>query len=226
MLALSQNANESSVELLLGARSGNNDALNQLLDRYLPRLSRWASGRLPKNLRTMLDTGDVVQDAIISALPHLSTLEVRTERAFWVYLKQIVRYRIIDLHKRASRRPMRHEMPEDVPTAAPTPLEAAIGAEALERYEVALDSLTKEEFRAVVLRTELGLGYKDIATELGKASPDAARMAVSRAIKRLAVEMKRLQAVSTLEQSRWKYDSENSADAGLGGTGEDLGGGD
>src|ERR1700732_741975 len=92
---------DRSVDLLLQAQSGDEDARNRLLPRHLPRLQRWASGRLPWGLRTMLDTGDLIQDAIIRALPHLSSLEIRTEHAFQFYLQRAVKNRIIDLHKRA-----------------------------------------------------------------------------------------------------------------------------
>ena len=73
--------------------------------------------------------------------------------------------------------------------AGTSPEEAAIGAEALERYERALASLKKEERHAIVLRVELGLDYEEIATQLGKPTADAARMAVTRAIVRLADKM-------------------------------------
>jgi RNA polymerase sigma factor (sigma-70 family) len=181
---------ESSVELLREAQSGDANALNQLLVRYLPRLVRWASGRLPTGLRTMIDTGDLVQDAIVSSLPHVNSLEVRSDRALWVYLKQAIRRRIIDLHRRACRHPTRGDFHDEVPATGPDPLAAAVAAEAFEAYEQALDGLTKEDFRAVVLRLELGLGYKAIAAELGKPSADAARMTVTRAVTRLAQQMK------------------------------------
>jgi RNA polymerase sigma-70 factor, ECF subfamily len=187
--ALAEHGDESSVDLLLKAKSGDDEALDRLLTRYLPRLRRWTSRRLPMALRTLLDSGDLVQEAIISALPHLKTLEIRTERALWVYLKQVVRYRIIDLNKRAHRRPTRQEFPEDTPVRGPSPLEAAIGAEAMTRYRQAMQTLTREQFRAIVLRVEMGLGYKEIADELGKPSPDAARMTVARAVGRLAEKM-------------------------------------
>jgi RNA polymerase sigma-70 factor, ECF subfamily len=180
---------DSSVDLLLKAQTGDEDSLNRLLARYLPRLRRWASGRLPWALRTMLDTGDLVQDAIVHALPHLNKLEIRTEHAFQFYLQRAVKNRIIDLHKRARRRPLREEIPEDAPASGTSPQEAAIGAEALERYERALASLKNEDSQALVLRVELGLDYQEIATQLGKPSADAARMAVTRAIVRLADKM-------------------------------------
>ena len=180
---------DSSVDLLLKAQSGDEDSLNRLLARYLPRLRRWASGRLPWALRTMLDTGDLVQDAIVNALPHLNGLEIRTEHAFQFYLQRAVKNRIIDLHKRAGRRPIREEIPEDARTPDSSPEVKAIQAEALERYERALASLKNEESQALVLRVELGFDYQEIATQLGKPSADAARMAVTRAMVRLADKM-------------------------------------
>jgi RNA polymerase sigma factor (sigma-70 family) len=182
---------DSSVDLLLKAQSGDDEALNRLLARYLPRLRRWAKGRLPAGLRSMLDTGDLVQEAIINALPHLNTLEIRSERALQFYLQQAVKNRVIDLHKRARRRPAREEIPEQVVGEGISPEEAAIGAEALQRYERGLAALKSEDRQAIVLRVELGLGYEEMARQLGKPSSDAARMATTRAIVRLADKMGR-----------------------------------
>jgi RNA polymerase sigma-70 factor (ECF subfamily) len=182
---------DSSVDLLLKAQSGDEDALNRLLARYLPRLQRWASGRLPSGVRTMLDTGDLVQDAVISALRHLDTFEMRTEGALLAYLRRAVSNRITDPYRRAARRQARGEMPEEIVAAGTSPLEAAIGAKTLENYERALASLKEPERRAIVLRIELGLDYEDMATQLRKHSADAARMTVTRAITRLAAEMRR-----------------------------------
>jgi len=182
---------DSSVDLLLKAQSGDGEALNELLARYLPRLQRWASGRLPSGVRTMLDTGDLVQDAVMNALRHLDTIEVRTEGALQVYLRRAVSNRIIDLYRRAGRRPAREEIPADAAASGPSPLEAAIGAQALESYDRALSRLNEDDRQGIVLRVELGLDFEEIAGQLGKPSRDAARMAVARAIARLAEEMRR-----------------------------------
>ena len=181
---------DTSVELLVRAQSGDGEALNGLLARYLPRLRRWASGRLPAGMRTMLDTNDLVQDAVINALRNLDTLEIRTEGTLQAYLRRAVNNRIIDLYRRAGRRPARQEMPEDAASPAASPLEAAIGAEAVESYERALATLSAADQEAIVLRVEMGLDFDEIATQLGKPSADAARMAVTRAIARLATEMR------------------------------------
>jgi RNA polymerase sigma-70 factor (ECF subfamily) len=84
---------------------------------------------------------------------------------------------------------------DSLPLAEPadrhTPLEDAIGAETAERYEQALAALRETEREAIVGRIALGLGYDELAAMLGRSSPDAARMVVSRALLRLAEEMRR-----------------------------------
>ena len=189
--AMTEPNSEASVDLLVKAQSGDADALNGLLERYLPRLTRWASGRLPYGLRSMLDTGDLVQDAIINALRNLDTLEIRTEAALLTYLCRAVKNRIIDLYRRSARRPIREELPEDAAAHEPSPLELAIGAETVDWYERSLANLTVEDQELVFLSVELGMGPKEIAEQIGKPSADAARMAVKRAIDQLAAEMQR-----------------------------------
>jgi RNA polymerase sigma-70 factor (ECF subfamily) len=81
------------------------------------------------------------------------------------------------------------EIVDEHADAAPSPLEQAIGHEALTRYEGALARLRAEEREVIIARVELGQSYQQIAAGHGKASADAARMAVSRALVRLAEEM-------------------------------------
>ena len=189
--AMADPESASSVDLIGRAQAGDNEALNRLLERYLPRLERWARGRLPSSARTMLETGDLVQDAIIRALPRVNTFDVRHEGALFAYLRQAVQNRIIDLYRRRSRRPQRDEMPEDLKANNTSPLEAALGAEAMERYEQALACLSDDDRQAVVMRVELGHEYEAIAIAMNKPSPAAARMACTRAVARLAQEMRR-----------------------------------
>src|SRR4051794_28155321 len=181
----------SSLDLLLKAQSGDADALNTLIGRSLPRLQRWASGRMPSGIRSMNDTGDIVQEAVINALRNLRTLEIRTDGALQAYLRQSVKNRIIDQYRRHGRRPPREEIPEDAVAAGPSALDEAIGAEALEKYDRALESLKEEDRQAIILRVELGLEFSEIAEQLGKPTADAARMAVKRALERLADAMRR-----------------------------------
>jgi DNA-directed RNA polymerase specialized sigma24 family protein len=74
-------------------------------------------------------------------------------------------------------------------THSASPLEEAIGDEALAQYERALANLRPEEREAIIARIELGQTYEEIATILGKPSSEAARVAVRRAVVRLARKM-------------------------------------
>ena len=70
-------------------------------------------------------------------------------------------------------------------------LEQAIGQEAVERYEAALQRLKAEEREAIIARVEMGYSFEELAEALGKPTPDAARKTAHRALVRLAEEMKR-----------------------------------
>ena len=71
----------------------------------------------------------------------------------------------------------------------PSPLERAVGRQLLSRYDDALQQLRESDRELVVARVELGLDYGDIANLSGRPSAAAVRIAVSRALVRLAAEM-------------------------------------
>lgn len=185
---------DSTIDLVERVKTGDKDALNQLFSRFLPSLRRWASGRLPRWSRDLMDTDDLVQETVVRAVRRMDRFEPRHEGALQAYLRQAVMNRIRDEVRRAKRSPGTTELDENASDRGASPLEAAIGAEALERYEGALARLRPEEREAVVARVEMDGSYQDVARALGKPSADAARMAVSRALLRLAEEMNRGQA--------------------------------
>ena len=172
-------------ELLQRAKGGDERALDTLLARYRPRLERWASGRLPGYARSLLDTADLVQETLIKAMEGLDHIEVRGPGIFQAYVRQAILNRIKDQVRWARRRPG-GEMPEDLHDHAPSPLEQAIGADVLERYERGMARLSEEEQYLVHLRVELDLSYDEIAAITERNNPDAARMATQRALRKLA----------------------------------------
>lgn len=185
---------ESSFALVRRAHDGDLAAQNELCARYLPRLQRWAHGRLPAWARGALDTHDLVQDTFIQVLRRIGEFEPRHEGAFNGYLRQALLNRVRDEIRRAHRRAPAEPLDAARPAGDPSPLEEAIGQEALERYEAALARLTPHDREALILRIEMRYPYAEIAAALGKPSIAAAQMAVSRALVRLAEEMARGQA--------------------------------
>jgi RNA polymerase sigma-70 factor (ECF subfamily) len=163
--------------------------MSRLIERALPALRRWAHGRLPPYARSMNDTMDVVQDVVVKSLKRLDGFEPRHEGALLAYLRTAVVNRIRDLIKESVRRPVAVELSDNLTVQSTSPLEAAIGAENTERYDRALATLRDEDREAIVLRLELHYSYEELQTALGKATAGAARLAVRRALERLALAM-------------------------------------
>jgi RNA polymerase sigma factor (sigma-70 family) len=180
---------ETSFQLLIRARAGDRDALDGLCAIYLPRLHRWARGRLPPGARGALDTGDVVQEVLIKALGRLAIFEPRAEWSFQRYLRNALKHRLIDLARQARRHPAPDALDSSSPTEQQSPLEMLIGAEGIERYETALQRLRVVDQRAIVARCEWDMSYIEIAELLGKPNVNATRVAIHRALVRLAKEM-------------------------------------
>ena len=90
-----------------------------------------------------------------------------------------------------ARRPVVGNLDADiqVPGGGRSPLDHAIDEETWARYLSALKRLTPRERRLIVGRAELGYSFTQLAHIDGRASPDAARMALKRALVRLASEM-------------------------------------
>src|SRR4029077_575300 len=59
---------DSTFDLVERAKTGDSNALNDLFARYLPSLRRWASGRLPRWTRDVMDTDDLVQETVVRAV--------------------------------------------------------------------------------------------------------------------------------------------------------------
>lgn len=152
-------------------------------------LRRWARGRLPGWTRDLRDTDDIVQETLVQTLRRIDDFNPRHEGALQAYLRQAVVNRVRDEIRRVGRRPASAEMPADYEDSSQSPLDLAIGQEAASRYEAALQRLRPEDRELIVARVEMGNSYQRIANEHGKSSPDAARMAVARALVRLAEEM-------------------------------------
>jgi RNA polymerase sigma-70 factor (ECF subfamily) len=182
---------ESTFHLLERARAGDQQAMERLFAVHLKPLQRWARGRLPKWARDLADTDDLVQDTLLQTFKRIEDFEPRRVGALQAYLRQAVLNRIRNELRRKGREPHATDVDGIEVESAESPLEQAIGREAVERYEAALHRLTTEEREAIIARVEMGYSYEELAEALGKPTPDAARKAARRALVRLAEEMKR-----------------------------------
>jgi RNA polymerase sigma factor (sigma-70 family) len=182
---------ESTFRLIKRYRGGDKQALEQLFARHLPRLRRWATGRLPRWARDVADTQDLVQETLLQTFNRIDVFEPAREGALQAYLRQAVMNRIRDEIRRKARRPVHEELEGTEVDQARSPLEEAIGMEEIERYENALAQLRPEEREMIILRVELGYSYDEVARLLDKPTSGAAHKATKRALVRLAEEMAR-----------------------------------
>lgn len=182
-------AADPTAVLLEGARQGESRALEILLDRYGDRLRRWAAGRLPLYARHTDDTEDLVQDVLVESLRHLESFENRESGAFHSYMRTAILNRI---RSRIRHKKVREKAAENIAEQhhqPRSPLEELLGLEATERYEKALASLREADREIIVARMELQCTYEELAGILGKPSANATRMALQRALFRLAQAM-------------------------------------
>ena len=169
--------------------AGDSHARERLVERVLPPLERWARGRLPQWARSLADTQDLVQDVVLRALPRLTSFEAQGPGALRAYLQRGVNNEVVDEIRKAKRRPVADDALDEQVDLSPSPLEQAIRREGLEKYNAALATLKPAEQEIIRARIDRQQSYEEIAAALGKPNPNAARMAVSRAIARLLSAM-------------------------------------
>jgi RNA polymerase sigma-70 factor (ECF subfamily) len=180
-----------SSELLARFQAGDAASLERLWMRYLPRLKRWAHGRLPSSVRDAAATDDLVQDAFVRSLAHLRTFDARNSQSLFCYFRTIIFNQIRDYLRTSARRPQRSEADFEGHVARePSPLEEVLGAEAVARYDRARASLSEDDQDLIVAFVELRCTDAELAELLEKPSVDAARVARGRALARLARAMR------------------------------------
>ena len=183
-------SDEPTIELVVRAREGDRLAVEALLQRSIPSLRRFAHGRLPAAARGSLDTGDLVQETVLHVLRRLDTFEPRHVGAMQAYLRQSVINRIRDEVRRIGRHPTPVDLPDDLASEIPSPLEEAVRAEAYDRYRAVLVQLSPRDREMIVARIEAQWNLGEIAQYFNMRTVDGARMAVTRALRRLMDRLK------------------------------------
>jgi len=180
-----------SGRLLVRSRTGDRTALGRLIIRCLPALTRWAHRRLPLWARTIADTTDLVQDAALHTLQQTRTLDLRSRHALAAYLRAAVQNRIRDEHRRIARRP--HLKNFDIaawrrgePLCPVGPLYNELLARTID--DAALARLNARDAELIVAHLELDYTHAQLGCMTGR-SRNAARMALERAVRRLAAQM-------------------------------------
>jgi RNA polymerase sigma-70 factor, ECF subfamily len=183
----------ASADLLAQAQAGDKSALSRLFRRHGGALAKWARGKLPHWARRFSDTADVVQDALLHTFQRIDKVEFRGEGALQAYLHRAVINRIKDEIRRVVRRPLDDldETEQQFASSDQSPFDQVMDAENERTYKQALTMLTDDERALIVGRMELGYTYEQLAVMSHRRTAEAARMAVRRAVLKLAECMAR-----------------------------------
>lgn len=193
---------DKTLELLDGIRDGDDGAVNRLIERHRTAVRRMVQMRLDQALSRRVDASDIVQDVMFEASRRMDDYIANPGMPFHLWLRQLAKDRIIDMHRRhrtAQRRSIDREQPvaslgNDDRSAADlatllkdselTPAAATLRREMEERFLLALNELNEDDRELIVMRHFEHLGNSEVAEALGL-SPPAAGMRYLRAIRRL-----------------------------------------
>ncbi|MEP7010423.1 MAG: sigma-70 family RNA polymerase sigma factor [Acidobacteriota bacterium] len=182
---------DSTRGLFLRARDGDMEAREKLWKKLRERLCRYAHGKLPRRLRSLVETEDVVQNVLARTIRRADVFDPKHSGAFGVNLFTALKHELIDQYRHASRQPVEGETATSLAAQGLSPMEEAIEKEKLDRVITARSRLSDEDQALLNARLDLDLPYGDVALLFAKPSPDAARVAYERAIKRLVAKMVR-----------------------------------
>lgn len=193
---------DETLQLLNNAGGGDAGAVNQLLERHRNSLRRAVHLRLDRALARRVDASDIVQDVLVEANTRLADYLRDPRLPFHLWLRQLAKDRIIDMHRRhrgAQRRSVDREQGMSVPGARGqssinlagllpdaelTPAAAALRRELEERFLLALEQLEEDDREIILMRHVEQLGNTEVAQALDL-SPAAAGMRHLRALRKL-----------------------------------------
>jgi RNA polymerase sigma factor (sigma-70 family) len=183
----------SDEELAVHARDGNEQAFNELVDRFTPVVYRVARGITGSGS----DAEDIVQETFLRAFKHIGTYSP-DQAAFRTWVLTIARNLSINLFHSLKRRAARFldvsgsdsegDQPRSLDLYAvagnPNPEMLMLERERMRRLETAMDKLPRRQRAVLVLKAYEGLSYAEIAAIM-ETSASSVESLIFRARKRI-----------------------------------------
>ena len=192
---------EQTAELLQHARQGETAAVNALLERHRQAVRQMIQMRLDRAVAARVDASDVVQDVLLEASQRLNDFIESGSMPFHLWLRQLAKDRLIDMHRR-HRGAQRRSVDREQKVAASgsdrstlnldgvladgelTPAAASIRRELEQRFLTALQELNDDDRDVILMRHQEHLTNSEVAEALGLSQP-AAGMRYLRALRKL-----------------------------------------
>lgn len=192
---------EKTEQLLTSAGAGDEAAVNELLNRHREAVRKMVQMRMDRAVAARVDASDVVQDVLLEANQRLADFVQNPSMPFHLWLRQLAKDRLIDMHRRhrtAQRRSVDREKPlqakfgdqSSLDLAAQlrdhelTPAAATIRRELEERFLSALSELNDDDREIILMRHQEHLSNSEVAAALDLTGA-AAGMRYLRALRKL-----------------------------------------
>ena len=187
---------DESTALLLAARAGSAEALDQLYQRFAGRLLAIIRLRMGRNLRTRVESRDILQATLLKSFEHLDQFAGSETSSLVAWLARIAENEIrdqVDFQHR-QRRDLAASIPLDeeherVATRVRSAFSQVAISEEAARLEQALDQIEADHREVIILRKLEELSFKDVAARMGR-SEDACRMLLARAMVALTLALR------------------------------------
>ncbi len=189
---------EATINLVKKANDGNSVALEELFERYMPRVRRIVRFRIGRKAVNSLDIDDLVQESLLKAFQNLDQFDLQSTGRFHNWLARGVERQIIDhwrggqAQKRGGGRERRFaDCPADELSSTifrgqePTSSQVYRAKELESRIDAELLKMDEADREVIVLRQLCEMSYAEVAESLGLPSEAAARKAFSRALRKL-----------------------------------------
>ena len=183
-----------TVDLLARARQGDQHALSLLCERISPRLLTYIRVRMGRDVRTRLESRDILQASLVKAFQKIGEFRGTETRSLLSWLARIAEHEIRDSfdhvhrHRRDAARETDLDRAAAVAAITRSALSRLILDEQARRIEVALGSLSPDHRDVILMRKFEELSFGEIARRIGR-SEDASRMLLARAMTALTLKL-------------------------------------
>jgi len=187
---------QESTVLLREAREGSREALGELYARYGTRLIAFIRMRMGRDLRSRVESRDILQATLLKSFQRLAQFEGGDGATLMGWLIRIAEHEIRDQvdYQHRQRRDVAAGVPIDaggIDLAADvrSALSSAVMNEEAERLGAALEALEPDHRDVIVFRKLEELSFKEVAARMGR-SEDACRMLLARAMVALTLQLR------------------------------------
>jgi len=197
---------DKTLTLLAEIRDGDPDAVNALINRHREAVRRLVQMRMDQAIASRVDASDVVQDVMFEASRRLNNYIQDPALPFHLWLRQLAKDRMIDMHRRhraAQRRSVDREqavnsLVNDDRSAADlakllrdaelTPAAATVRREMEQQFLAAVNDLNDADREIIMMRHFEHLTSAEAAQALGMTAA-AAGMRYVRALRKLSDQL-------------------------------------